>query len=490
MKRSIISRYAHTVCILLVVLIANVTFAQEKLYSFELFKRSTDDSFIGKIKNNIGAVMLLEEFMDVDTTMRIITVKDGIVKIDTLEHFIVKSYYDDSTYYYPIIEARSMYCTKDRLFIAFKRGIATYTYQDGKFDYDDITYFEEGTHFAFEDGKYYSYIMGIHNDKLVLGEQYFSDGGNYLIALYDINSKQITNSIQKYLGNSIMYHYYDVFNSFAANDRYISLMNMMEPVVYLYDYNLQLKDSINFAFNEDWKITKHIVDTNFALNKAVVIPNEPKNIIYLLDTINIMKYYANQKQLFVNDSILLILTKRMNVDSSDWLKLNINTKESKIILSCPKSGKTSPYVSLGNGTDMALFDKGIFTDYERELDEEEESIVYSLDVYYSDVLDFSTKTILLEDRKQNLLEVNPNDYDAVIVFDSYLCKTCFTKELENAKLLFIYYDSNISKIQRLTWYRQLKKIYPNAEVLFNHNNQFSVRKNIVVNPISIIPGKK
>ncbi len=484
MKRSIISKYAHCVCILLIVLIANVTFAQEKLYSFELFKRSTDDSFIGKIKNNIGAVMLLEEFMgDMDTTLRIITVKDDIVKIDTLEHFIVKSYYDDSTYYYPHISPSSMYCTKDRLFILFSgSGIATYTYQDGKFDYDDITYFEDGIHFK--------NIVGIKDDKLILGMQDFSKNENYQIALYDINTKQITNSTQKYLGNSIMYNYIGIYNSFAANDRYISLMNMMEPVVYLYDYNLQLKDSINFAFNEDWKITKHIVDTNFALNKAVVIPNEPKNIIYLLDTINIMKYYANQKQLFVNDSILLILTKRMNVDSSDWLKLNINTKESKIILSCPKSGKTSPYVSLGNGTDMALFDKGIFTDYERELDEEEESIVYSLDVYYSDVLDFSTKTILLEDRKQNLLEVNPNDYDAVIVFDSYLCKTCFTKELENAKLLFIYYDSNISKIQRLTWYRQLKKIYPNAEVLFNHNNQFSVRKNIIVNPNSIIPGRK
>ena len=312
MKRSIISKYAHCVCILLIVLIANVTFAQEKLYSFELFKRSTDDSFIGKIKNNIGAVMLLEEFMgDMDTTLRIITVKDDIVKIDTLEHFIVKSYYDDSTYYYPHISPSSMYCTKDRLFILFSsRGIATYTYQDGKFDYDDITYFEDGNtsvkiarlddYFTDDD---YVFLLGFNKENIPIlykDDEYFSDKEKEEMGYDSSNTLNINKKIEvikkiKNIKNIIIsYKLYDANNIYTRSDLF-SDANIIKDYKHLYT-NSDMMNKIFLAGMLDDLVKYDVMndDINLLISNYHIPYMEYDNSYHTIDKDKLYKYLNNK----------------------------------------------------------------------------------------------------------------------------------------------------------------------------------------------------
>ncbi|MBR1775382.1 MAG: hypothetical protein IJ759_07675 [Bacteroidales bacterium] len=472
------NKYAHLVCILLVIIInCSKIYGQNRLHSFVLFTRETADSYISKINTNEDEILLLEEVYSPSSTFNIISVKKDTFQVDTVEKFLLKysDNEDDNRYYYPTISATSLYYIKDTLFISFKYGIATYKKQRNHFILDNITYFSNN--------ELLSDIIGINNTNLILGNQYFSSSKYYRIALYDFNTKTIQNIVQMDMNNSIMFHYYDSYNAFASNNKYVSVINIIEPKIYLFDYNLNLIDSIDFSFNLDYKITKSIVDTNFIINQTIVQPNLPKNIIMILDSIGIQNYYANVKQTFVNDSILLVLTQRMKVDSCDLIKVNIQTKQSEIILSFPKYGMDSPYVPLFMGSMIPIFKHGYFVDYNTKLDEEEENIIYSLDLYYSKTLDFDTDVILLEDRKENIVEVNPKNYDGIIVFDEYLCKVCFSNKLKNSKLLFIYYKSGINKINRLTLYKDLKSIYPNAEIFFNHNNNFSVKRNVIVNSL-------
>lgn len=457
-----------------VVIFVNNVCAQEKTHSFNLFTRETTHSYLTKINTNTDEELLLEEQYSPCASFNVISLDKDTFQIDTVENFLARYIYNGEEYaYYPVVTANSVFYIKDTLLVLFGKGMAMYTKRDNHFILYDVIYFSNN--------KIFNNIVGEKDGYLIIGNQCFADNKYYELALYDIKTKEIQKIIQRDMGNSIMLHYYDIYNAFASNDKYISLMNMIEPRVYLYDYNLNLIDSIDFAFNDDYKRTKTIIDTNFSINSSIIKPDYPKNIIILLDTLDVLNLYSNSKQMFVNDSILLVLTMRMQEDSCDLVQINTNDKQSNILLSFPKTGMTSPYTVINIGSTMPLLSKGYFFDYNTQLDSNEENIIYSLDLFYSKVLDFSAKVLLLEDRKANLIKVNLNEYEGVIVFDEYLCKTCFAKELKDAKLLFVYYGSNMDKVHRLTWYKDLKKIYPNSEVLFNHNNTFSVKRNIKTN---------
>lgn len=449
-------------------------YSQEKIRSFDLFTRETANTSITKINTNTDKLLLLEENFSPCKSFNIIFISKDTFQIDTVENFLVKYVEDETEYdYYPVITANSVFYIKDTLFVSFGKGVATYTKRVNHFILDNIEYFSNN--------KIFKDIVGEKDGRLIIGNQYFSSSEYYELALYNIKTNEIQKIIQKDMGNSIMLHYYEIYNAFASNNKYISLMNTIEPKVYLYDYDLNAIDSINFSFNNNYKTTKNIIDTNFSINSSIVNLFYPKNIIILLDNINVLNLYSNTKQMFVNDSTLLILTMRMREDSCDLIKVNTHSKQSNVLLSFPKSGFASPYTALSIGSTMPLSSKGYFFDYNTQLDGEQENIIYSLDLYYSKVLNFNSNILSLEDRKGVLIKVDLQDYDGVIIFDEYLCKTCFAKELKDAKLLFIYHNSNIDKVNRLTWYRTLKKIYPNSEILFNSHYQFNTKKNITTN---------
>lgn len=98
-----------------------------------------------------------------------------------------------------------------------------------------------------------SNIVSYHNNALILANQDFDSNKKYTIVIYDIPTNKIIKQTEREVGNSILLHYYDVYNAFCNNQKYISIMNTITPKLYLYDYNLNLSDSIDFAFNEDYK---------------------------------------------------------------------------------------------------------------------------------------------------------------------------------------------------------------------------------------------
>lgn len=310
-----------------------------------------------------------------------------------------------------------------------------------------------------------SNIVSYHNNALILANQDFDGNKKYTIVIYDIPTNKIIKQTEREVGNSMLLHYYDVYNAFCSNQKYISIMNTITPKLYLYDYNLNLSDSIDFAFNEDYKKTLFILDTNVAVNKTVIQPQYPKNIIMLLDNIELLNHYSNMKQMFVNDSTLLVITQRYKSDACDIIKIHIKNHIKEIILSYPKYGKISPYTALSLSSTIPLFNNGIFMDHTADLDSNEENIIYSFDLHYSDILDFKNNFICLEDRKNQEVKVNIKDYDGVIVFDDYFCKPCFSTD--KRRYLLIYYSADIGKIRRLSLYNKLKKLYPKSDIFFN-----------------------
>ena len=197
----------------------------------------------------------------------------------------------------------------------------------------------------------------------------------------------------------------------------------------------------------------------------------------LLDKLNILDYYSNFKHSFIDNTSLIIFTQRKGMDTCDIIKLNTMTHDKKIILSFPKYGTASPFTALIPTMNVPLFSNGMFVDYTTKLDDAQEKIVYSVDLYFSDILNFSQTKMIFTDKKNNEVSIELKDYEGVIVFDDYFCRECFVSNHKNDKLLFVYYDSNIEKVRRLSIYNELKKIYPNSDILFNYDNGLKVKYN-------------
>lgn len=414
--------------------------------------------------------MLIERYIQ-DSFFCIVSFDKDRIIIDTIQNIPHKYINEQDTfYYYPVILSPSLYYIKDTLFFASGHTIVSYYRDNGHFYFNDYVYLDNDIQLP--------NIVSYHNNILVLFTQRFDENKRYYIVTYDLQAHQLTKQIAIDIGNSVLLHYYDTYNVFCGNQKYISVMNTIKPELYLYDYDLNLVDSIDFAFNKDYEKTLLILDTNVAVNKEYVQPQYPKNIIMLLDNIEILNYYSNIKQMFVDDSTLFIITNRYNSDSCDIVKINTKNHTQKIILSYPKYGTISPYTALSLSTISPLFDNGIFIDYNYELDSSEENIIYSIDLYYSDILDFGENIISLEDKARQEVKINVKDYDAVIIFDDYFCKPCFATD--KYKYLLIYHSVDISKVRRLSLYNELKKLYPKSDIFFNQKQTFNAKRNTIL----------
>lgn len=463
--------YLVLVCILLLEV---EVFSQQKINSCDLFTTQTTNYSIAKVNTNTDEKILVVENYSPDSCFYIMELIDDTILIDSVANALVR-YIDkkkDTILYYPGIKSVSVFYTEDTLFVSFGNGFVTYIRRENHFEYSNCYYFNE-----LSSDKRLSNIIGYKDNTLILGNQYFNGDKFYTVAVYDIKQKSITKKIEIPANNSIILHYYDIYNVFSSNNNYISVINTIKPEIQLYDYNLNLIDTIDFALNNDYKITQKLLDTNIYVNKDVISPYAPKTIIKILDDINILNYYSNTKHTFVDDTTLIVLTNRMNVDSCDVVKVNVKTHNKEVLFTYPKYGIESPYTALNLTSNVPVFSKGLFIDYNIKMDSLEENIIYFMDIYYSSLLDFTQKIITLEDKKQNIVDVNIKEYDGIIVFDEYFCKECFVANNKYKKLLFIYYDSKMDKMNRLSIYKELKKIYPNSSVFFNHNNKFDLKYN-------------
>ena len=374
-------KYAWFTGILL--LFSNIMFAQTKIKSFDLFERETDMTNVTKINNNLNELLLIEENMEELPYFFVMQIKDSSILLDSVENIKIAYIRDtDTVHYNPLIRANSLFYTKDTLFLSFGRGLAIYTKKEEHFKISKIISFDENDDF--------SNIIGYKNGVLVLGNQYYRNKKHYDLALYDINSNTFLNKDIINTGNSILLNYYDNFNMFASNNKYISVINTIKPIVLLYDYNLNLIDSINFAFNNDYLKTQHILDTNVFVNQSLIDIKHPKNIMYFLDKINILKYTTYVRQSFIKDDNLLICSWEGDREICNLIEVNVNTKNKKILLSFPLWSNEESFNALNKGTVMSLFSNGIFTNNNTKLTENEENIIYTLDMYYSNQLDFST----------------------------------------------------------------------------------------------------
>lgn len=400
-------------------------------------------------------------------------------KTDTIENVPIRFNNSDTLFYYPVISATCMYYVKDTLFVSFGKGIITYVRNNMHFEYDNIVYFTD-----WNSEQNISNIIEYNGKTLALGCQNFNKNKSYYMFVFDIKKQEITKQLEIETDNSILLPYYDIYNVFGSNGNTLSFMNTIKPELYLYDYELNPTDTIFFALNDSYRTTSYILDTNVAANKGVITPQNAKTILMLLDNINILNYYSNIKQMFVDDTTLLVFTLRMNADSCDVIKINTKNNKKEVLLSYPKFGTTSPYVALTMGSNISLFNDGTFFTRTKRLDSLQENIIFGIDWYYSSILDFEDRVIGLEDRKGQEIKVNTKEYDGIIVFDDYFCKTCFANS-KQMKLLLIYHTNKIDGIRKLSLYNELKKIYPKSDILFNCNNKFDVKRNIILRQIKV-----
>ncbi|MGP1515635.1 MAG: hypothetical protein ACTTJH_06725 [Bacteroidales bacterium] len=71
----------------------------------------------------------------------------------------------------------------------------------------------------------------------------------------------------------------------------------------------------------------------------------------------------------------------------------------------------------------------------------------------------------LETKKTDTVRVDLSEYYYIIVFDEYFCKACY-KNLSDEKILMIYNKKGLDKIDRISLYNSIKKIYKSADIYF------------------------
>lgn len=411
--------------------------AQDSIASFYLFQRETSFLEVAKINTNTNEILLLEDLSEDPKYINIISLYDNdSIFIDTIDNIpIIKIYEDDdstcsydTSYSTPF--SYNFYYIKDTLFFGFDYGIATYIKNDeNRFKLNNVLSFDEKFH-----KMYLDHIIGYTQNKVVVAKSYFSSDYDYIIALYDTKEKTFTKMVKFNLGNSILLNYKSLHNNFASNNKYISIMNLIKPEAYLLDYDLNIVDTIDFSLNDEYKITQHYIDSICYLYRNLITPKDPKNIIYLLDTIKQLEYSFNMKQMFLDDTTLIFTTNKLFKDTCEAILVNTNSKEKKLLFQYPMWGYHR-YTRLNDLYNMSLWNNGLFTAVRETLSKDEEHIDYYLDIFYSKELDFrqkekTEKTTLLKltDRKLRNIEINTKDYDYIVVFDVYLCKTCFVNK--------------------------------------------------------------
>lgn len=135
--------------------------------------------------------------------------RDTVI-IDTIQNIPIKYIHNqDTSYYYPAVLSNSLYYINDTLFFSSNNAIISYTKVNGHFNYNNCVYLDENIQL--------SNIVSYHNNALILANQDFDGNKKYTIVIYDIPTNKIIKQTEKEVGNSILLHYYDVYNAFCSN---------------------------------------------------------------------------------------------------------------------------------------------------------------------------------------------------------------------------------------------------------------------------------
>lgn len=374
---SFIKKCVQLVCTLL---FSNLLFSQDLLNSFPIEE------------NNLTPVITNEDrylFFDSDNTDEYIPIYE-VVGAKLICHNIKNIKINNKYATYPM---NALY-SNDTFLVSYGNVLALATKTDNGYEfeqafvlYDSVTNISTYTIVGYDNGIVVLADYEWYNRKL---ENY----QNYYLISYDIEKEKIINTRSFNWGNVIFYNMFANANLFSWFDEKIAMLHPLKPITYIMDFNLNIKDSIVFNIQSDYTIGEKIlnnIDKDFI--SQCLISHAPKNMIYILvDVLDFYnKYYYNIKQHFIDKENILICYKEATENDSgekSLAVLNLKNKTSKYLFSFVYD---SPLGDIYHNEQMPLFRKGILFKQEEKLTEDEQDIIYSLDMYYSKSLDLGSE---------------------------------------------------------------------------------------------------
>ena len=75
-------------------------------------------------------------------------------------------------------------------------------------------------------------------------------------------------------------------------------------------------------------------------------------------------------------------------------------------------------------------------------------------------------SVSLEDKGGKETDCLVSEYDYVIVFNAFFCKTCVDKQTREKRILMICNENQSSKTFRISTCNSLRKLYPDSDIRF------------------------
>lgn len=75
-------------------------------------------------------------------------------------------------------------------------------------------------------------------------------------------------------------------------------------------------------------------------------------------------------------------------------------------------------------------------------------------------------SVKLEDKSGKETDCLVSEYDYIIVFNAFFCKTCVDKQTREKHLLMICNENQSSKTFRISTCNSMRKLYPNSDIRF------------------------
>lgn len=75
-------------------------------------------------------------------------------------------------------------------------------------------------------------------------------------------------------------------------------------------------------------------------------------------------------------------------------------------------------------------------------------------------------SVALEDKSGRVEECLVGEYEYVIVFNAFFCKTCVDKKTREKRLLLVCNEKDDTKTFRISTCNSLRKLYPNSDIRF------------------------
>lgn len=360
-------------------LFSNLVFSQDLLNSFPI----EEDNLTTVITNDNRYL-----FFDSDNTEEYLPIYE-VVDNKFICHNI-KNIKIDGKYPYPM---NALYLN-DTLLVSYGDALALAIKTKNGYEFDQaFILYDSVTNISTYN------IVGYNNGVVVLVDcewynRKINNYQNYYLISYDIKKEKIINTRYFNFGNAILYNMLKNVNLFTWFNDKIALLHPFKPITYIMDFNLNVVDSVEFRIQSDYTLgekTINNIDRDFITQ--ILTQHTPKNMMYILvDVLDFYnKYYYNIKQRFIDkDNILVCYKEATKNDAGEksLAVLNLKNKTSKYLFSFIYD---SPFGDIYYNEQMPLFRNGILFKQEEKLTEDEQDIIYSLDMYYSKQLDMGTK---------------------------------------------------------------------------------------------------